>query len=130
MFAKFEIARSRSTEEMAERLEGLTGLEARVTILGHVQRGGIPSPLDRVLATRLGTACADAIAEGELGVMIASRGEGLCCGSAPGCRRQAQDRASRASPGWSRPAVSASISGTEAGASACTGDEGNLSTMT
>ena len=76
MFAKFEIARSRSTEEMAERLEGLTGLEARVTILGHVQRGGIPSPLDRVLATRLGTACADAIAAGEIGMMIAARGDG------------------------------------------------------
>ena len=66
----------RSTEEMAERLEGLTGLEARVTILGHVQRGGTPSPSDRVLATRLGTACADAIAAGELGTMIAARGEG------------------------------------------------------
>lgn len=76
VFGKFEIARSRSTEEMAERLAVLTGLEARVTILGHVQRGGTPSPLDRVLATRLGTACADAIAAGELGVMIAARGEG------------------------------------------------------
>jgi 6-phosphofructokinase len=76
VFAKFEEARSRSTEEMAERLEGLTGLEARVTILGHVQRGGTPSPSDRVLATRLGTACADAIAAGELGTMIAARGEG------------------------------------------------------
>jgi 6-phosphofructokinase 1 len=76
VFGKFEVARSRSTEEMAERLAVLTGLEARVTILGHVQRGGTPSPLDRVLATRLGTACADAIAAGELGVMIAARGEG------------------------------------------------------
>lgn len=75
VFAKFEDARSRSTEEMAERLEAITGLEARVTILGHVQRGGIPSPVDRVLATRLGTACAEAIASAELGVMIASRGE-------------------------------------------------------
>ena len=74
-FAKFEVAHSRSTERMAERLEGLTGLEARVTILGHVQRGGIPSPLDRMLATRLGTACAEAIAGGELGMMIAARGE-------------------------------------------------------
>ena len=76
VFGKFEVARSRSTAEMAERLAALTGLEARVTILGHVQRGGTPSPLDRVLATRLGTACAEAIAGGELGVMIAARGEG------------------------------------------------------
>jgi 6-phosphofructokinase len=75
VLAKFEEARSRATEEMADRLETITGLEARVTILGHVQRGGIPSPIDRVLATRLGTACAEAIAAGELGVMIASRGE-------------------------------------------------------
>lgn len=73
--AKFIEARSRSTEEMADRLESLTGLEARVTILGHVQRGGTPSPLDRVLATRLGTAAADAIAGGQVGVMIAARGE-------------------------------------------------------
>ena len=73
--AKFVEARRRSTEEVAERLEGLTGLEARVTILGHVQRGGTPSPLDRVLATRLGTAAADTIADGKVGVMIAARGE-------------------------------------------------------
>ncbi|MGQ0849380.1 MAG: ATP-dependent 6-phosphofructokinase [Actinomycetota bacterium] len=72
---KFEEARTRSTEQMAERLEALTGLEARVTILGHVQRGGMPSPVDRVLATRLGTACADAIAGGERGVMVAAQGE-------------------------------------------------------
>jgi 6-phosphofructokinase 1 len=63
----------RSTEVLAEELEQLTGLEARVTILGHVQRGGIPSPMDRLLATRLGTAAADAVASGELGIMIASR---------------------------------------------------------
>lgn len=73
--AKFDEARSRSTEEMAEQLEALTGLEARVTILGHVQRGGTPSPVDRVLATRLGTAATDAIARGEVGVMVAARGD-------------------------------------------------------
>jgi 6-phosphofructokinase 1 len=54
----------------------LTGLESRVTILGHVQRGGTPSPADRLLATRLGTACADYVAEGLRGVMVAARGEG------------------------------------------------------
>jgi 6-phosphofructokinase 1 len=64
---------ARSTEDLAMHLEELTGLESRVTILGHVQRGGMPSPMDRVLATRLGTAAADAIARGETGVMIASR---------------------------------------------------------
>ena len=53
----------------------MTGLESRVTILGHVQRGGTPSPADRLLATRLGTACAHLIAEGVFGVMVAARGD-------------------------------------------------------
>ena len=47
-----------------------------MTILGHVQRGGVPSPGDRVLATRLGSACARYIDEGIHGVMVAARGEG------------------------------------------------------
>ena len=64
------------TLRLAKELEQLTGLEARVTILGHVQRGGAPSAADRILATRLGTACADLIAEGRFGVMVAARGEG------------------------------------------------------
>jgi len=63
------------TLRVSERLEELTGLESRVTILGHLQRGGTPSAADRLLATRLGTACADAIAKGVYGVMIAARGE-------------------------------------------------------
>ncbi|WP_310450742.1 ATP-dependent 6-phosphofructokinase [Sulfuritalea sp.] len=63
------------TLRLAKRLEALTGLEARVTILGHVQRGGAPSAADRLLATRLGTACADLIAKGTHGVMVAAKGE-------------------------------------------------------
>ncbi len=63
------------TLRLAKRLEALTGLEARVTILGHVQRGGAPSAADRLLATRLGTACADLIAKGTYGVMVAAKGE-------------------------------------------------------
>ena len=61
---------------LAKQLELLTGLEARVTILGHLQRGGIPSAADRLLATRLGTACTDLIDQGHYGVMVAARGEG------------------------------------------------------
>ena len=61
---------------LAEQLEELTGLESRVTILGHLQRGGTPSAADRFLATRLGTACAQLIHEGRYGVMVAARGEG------------------------------------------------------
>jgi 6-phosphofructokinase 1 len=61
---------------LAEQLEELTGLESRVTILGHLQRGGTPSAADRFLATRLGTACAQLIQQGCYGVMVAARGEG------------------------------------------------------
>ncbi len=65
-----------STVRLARRLEELTRLESRVTILGHVQRGGTPSPVDRLLATQLGTAAAEAVAAGRHGVMIAVRGDG------------------------------------------------------
>ncbi len=61
---------------LAEQLERLTGLESRVTILGYLQRGGTPSAGDRLLATRLGTACAALIREGIYGVMVAARGDG------------------------------------------------------
>ena len=65
-----------STMQLSQELEQLTGLESRVTILGHLQRGGTPSAADRLLATRLGTACAALINEGRFGVMVATRGDG------------------------------------------------------
>ena len=65
-----------NTLRLAQQLEELTGLESRVTILGYVQRGGTPSAADRLLATRLGTACADLIHQGVFGVMVAARGDG------------------------------------------------------
>jgi phosphofructokinase-like protein len=68
--------RSNHTLVLARQLEELTGLESRVTILGHLQRGGTPSAADRLLATRLGSACADLIHEQQFGVMVAVRGEG------------------------------------------------------
>jgi 6-phosphofructokinase len=64
------------TLRLSRQLEELTGLEARVTILGHIQRGGTPSAMDRLLASRLGTACAGLINDNVSGVMVASRGEG------------------------------------------------------
>ena len=69
-------AQGANTLRLAQRLEELTGLEARITILGHLQRGGSPSAADRLLATRLGTACADLINQGRYGIMVAARGEG------------------------------------------------------
>jgi 6-phosphofructokinase len=62
---------------LAQQLEELTGLESRLTILGYLQRGGTPSAGDRLLATRLGTACADLINKGVFGVMVAARGDGV-----------------------------------------------------
>ncbi len=46
------------------------GFELRVTILGHVQRGGTPSAFDRILASRLGEAAVEALADGETGVLV------------------------------------------------------------
>jgi 6-phosphofructokinase 1 len=64
------------TLQLSQKLEQLTRLESRVTILGHLQRGGTPSAADRLLATRLGTACADLLNQGVFGIMVASRGDG------------------------------------------------------
>ncbi len=60
---------------LARSLQHMTGLDARVTALGHLQRGGTPTPADRLLATRLGTTCAELIEKGKTGVMVAARGE-------------------------------------------------------
>ncbi len=72
---QIEQEQTRSTWQLSHELETLTGLESRVTILGHVQRGGTPSAVDRILATRLGTACAEYIRDGVYGVMVAAKGE-------------------------------------------------------
>ncbi|NJD05555.1 MAG: 6-phosphofructokinase [Methylococcaceae bacterium] len=60
---------------LAQQLEEKTGLESRVSILGYVQRGGTPSPADRVLATRFGTACAALIEKERYGVLVAAHGD-------------------------------------------------------
>jgi 6-phosphofructokinase 1 len=72
---RLDAAHDEHTLQLARQLEELTGLESRVTILGYVTRGGTPSPVDRLLATRLGTAGADLISEGRFGVMVAARGD-------------------------------------------------------
>jgi len=64
---------TRKTIDLALKLEQMTGLETRVTILGHLQRGGTPSCADRLLATMLGSECARHIIEGKYGVMISSQ---------------------------------------------------------
>lgn len=74
--AQLEHQRSDSTFRISRKLEELTGLESRVTILGYLQRGGTPSTADRLLATRLGTACVEYIEQDIYGVMVAARGDG------------------------------------------------------
>jgi 6-phosphofructokinase 1 len=59
---------------IAPRLEELTGFETRVTVLGHLQRGGTPTAFDRVLATRLGSRAAELAVAGESKVMVALHG--------------------------------------------------------
>jgi len=59
---------------LAQELQEMTGIDARFTVLGHLQRGGTPTAADRLLATRLGTRCAQLADQGVSGVMIAIRG--------------------------------------------------------
>ncbi len=59
---------------LAEQIEQRTGYETRVTILGHVLRGGTPTAYDRVIATRFGLAAIGAVHDGEFGTMVALRG--------------------------------------------------------
>jgi len=62
-------------DALGREIEERTGFETRVTVLGHVQRGGSPTPRDRVLATRFGLKAADLALAGEFGQMAALRGD-------------------------------------------------------
>jgi len=62
---------------LAQEIEQRTGYETRVTVLGHVQRGGSPTPRDRVLATRFGLKAADLVDEGRFGQMAALQGDSI-----------------------------------------------------
>ena len=58
---------------VAEKLQQMTKVETRCTTLGHIQRGGGPTPSDRLLATRFGVRAVELIAAGRLGLMVALR---------------------------------------------------------
>ena len=62
-------------EQLGDEIESRTGFETRVTVLGHVQRGGSPSARDRILATRFGLKAADLVQEQQFGQMAALRGD-------------------------------------------------------
>lgn len=65
------------TREIARFIQEKTGLEVRVTVLGHLQRGGSPTAYDRILGSRLGAQAAEDAAAGKFGHMVAVRGEKL-----------------------------------------------------
>lgn len=60
-----------AASHIAEAIETYTGIETRETVLGYIQRGGSPTPMDRILATRYGAYAAQCIAEGCYGTMVA-----------------------------------------------------------
>ncbi len=70
-----EIVAGAITARVKAEIEQRTGFDTRVTVLGHVQRGGSPVPADRILGSRFGVAAIDALARGESNVMTALRGE-------------------------------------------------------
>ena len=61
-------------QKVADEIEEATGIETRVTVLGHLQRGGTPTALDRILATRFGAVAAHLVTEGVSGRMVAIKG--------------------------------------------------------
>ncbi len=62
---------------LGEEIEKRTGLETRTVVMGHLQRGGSPTPFDRVLATRLGSNVVDMIENREFGFMVGVKGNTL-----------------------------------------------------
>ncbi len=72
--AKLPYIKEPLANKIARKIELATGLETRVTTLGHVQRGGIPTATDRFLSTRLGVTAAQCVSEGILNVMISVKG--------------------------------------------------------
>jgi len=64
-------------ERLGEEIESRTGYETRVTVLGHIQRGGSPTARDRILATRFGLKAAELVVAGEYGQMAALRGDAV-----------------------------------------------------
>jgi len=59
--------------EVAQEIAESTGMDVRVSVLGYLQRGGTPSPYDRVIATQFGTAAADLLYKGDYGKMVAKQ---------------------------------------------------------
>ena len=83
-------------EVLGHEIEQRTGFETRVTVLGHVQRGGSPTPRDRVLATRFGLKAAQLAHSGQFGQMAALRGDDVIAVSL----EEATERLKTVTPEW------------------------------
>jgi 6-phosphofructokinase 1 len=66
-------------EVLARRIKDNTQYDARAAMLGHPQRGGVPSPIDRIMGMMFGARAADALAEGEFGKLVSARGIAPAC---------------------------------------------------
>ncbi len=66
-----------AARHLSEAIQTYTGIETRETVLGYIQRGGSPTPMDRILATRYGAFAAQCIAEGAFGTMVAMKNNEL-----------------------------------------------------
>lgn len=75
VLAKLDADHEDNIFRLSRQLHTLTGLDARVSILGYVQRGGTPSYRDRLIGTRLGTACVEMIEAGRFGIMVGNDGD-------------------------------------------------------
>jgi len=62
---------------LVKQLQGKIDAEVRVTVLGHLQRGGVPCPMDRILATQYGVAAVDLVARGQFGHMVALQNQDI-----------------------------------------------------
>src|SRR6266481_3243251 len=76
-FGHVQLAKRGVGDALSRRIEQETGFETRVTVLGHLQRGGTPSAEDRLWATRLGVAAVDLLIEGRNGVAPVRRDGGV-----------------------------------------------------
>ena len=76
-FGHPRLAQTGVGDRLAAAIRQRTGFDTRVTVLGHVQRGGTPNAYDRILATRFGTRAAELVAEGRFGRMVALRGDAI-----------------------------------------------------
>ena len=78
-------------EAIAAEIQKRTGFEARAIALGHLQRGGSPSPFDRILGTQYGVKAAEAVIQGKFGHIARLRGQEVELISMKGLIRETQD---------------------------------------